>query len=241
MNYIPICIPGQLDARVFCVKALPSFLHGVYRLGVRIFLSLRFDFCTWQDGELPPGPKIFVSNHFSSSDAHFVTTLMRDPIHMVIGPGFDVPLLRVYLRWAQQIPANTKETRAKVVQKAVEYLRQGDSIYIFPEGRLNTGRELMEFHKGAARICLDSGCPLIPIGLIAPMRRMRTKSGTFVGHSMKVVSRNYYANIGRPMAFDEEMGIAETDRALAEQMITDRIKDEVSYLIEDIRNDKFWS
>ena len=25
------------------------------------------------------------------------------------------------------------------------------------------------------------------------------------------------------------------------QMITDRIKDEVSFLIEDIRNDKFWS
>lgn len=223
------------------MKALPAFLHGVYRLGVRLFLSLRFDFCTWKEAELPPGPKIFVSNHFSSSDAHFVTTLMKDPLHMVIGPGFDVRLLKHYLRWAQQIPANTKENRAQVVHRAVEYLGQGDSIYIFPEGRLNTGLELMEFHKGAARIYLDSGCPVIPIGLIAPMRRMRTKSGTFVGHSMKVVSRNYYANIGRAMTFPDAMEIAASDRAKAEQMITDRIKDEVSFLIEDIRNDKFWS
>ncbi len=166
---------------------------------------------------------------------------MKDPLHMVIGPGFDVRLLKHYLRWTQQIPANTKENRAQVVNRAVEYLGQGDSIYIFPEGRLNTGRELMEFHKGAARIYLDSGCPVIPIGLIAPMRRMRTKSGTFVGHSMKVVSRNYYANIGRAMTFPEEMEMARSDRAKAEQMITDRIKDEVSFLIEDIRNDKFWS
>ena len=61
---------------------------------------------------------------------------------MVIGPGFNVPLLKTYLTLADQIPANNKENRSKVVQRAKEYINQGDSIYIFPEGMLNTGNSL---------------------------------------------------------------------------------------------------
>lgn len=223
------------------MRRMARFLHGTYRLGVRIFLSLGYDFCTWKEEELPEGAKIFVSNHFSSSDAHFVTTLMKDNLHMVIGPGFGVPLLKHYLKWAEQIPAKTKEQRGKVVESAVKYIKQGDSIYIFPEGRLNTGREMTTFHKGAARIYLQTGVPIIPIGLIAPMRRLKKKDSQFVGHSMTVVSKNYYANIGKPMTFPEEMEIAKSDPVKAEEIITEKIKSEVQRLIDDIKNNKFWS
>ena len=228
-------------ARIKHVKPHAKILHGVYRLSVRIFLSIRFDFHSWKAAPLPEGPKIFVSNHFSSSDAHFVTTLMKDDLHMVIGPGFNVPLLKHYLVWAEQIPANTKENRASVVEKAVKYLSMGDSIYIFPEGMLNTGNELLEFKKGAARIYLESGAPVIPIGLIAPKRGIRKRDSSFTGHEMTVVSKNYYANIGAPMTFPEEAELALTDRKKAEEMITQKIKDEVSFLIDDIKTNRFWS
>lgn len=228
-------------ANIVDVKLHAKILHGIYRLGVRIFLSIRFDFHCWKKEPLPPGPKIFVSNHFSSSDAHFVTTLMKDDLHMVIGPGFNVPLLKHYLVWAEQIPANTKETRTQVVSRAAEYLRKGDSIYIFPEGMLNTGKELLEFRKGAARIYLESGAPIIPIGLIAPRRGIKKRDSSFTGHEMTVVSKNYYANIGSPMTFPEERKLALTDRKKAEELITDKIKQEVSFLIEDIKTNRFWS
>ena len=190
------------------MKAVAKFLHGVYRTGVKIFLSIGYDFYTWKEEELPCGPKLFVSNHFSSSDAHFVTTLMKDPLHMVIGPGFNVPILRHYLKWTEQVSANTKE---------------------------------IEFHKGAARIYLETGVPVIPVGLIAPMRRMKKKNSSFVGHTMTVVSRNYYANIGRAMTFENAMRLAQTDRAKAEEIITEKIKQEVQFLIDDIKQNKFWS
>lgn len=218
-----------------------KFLHSVYRKAVKIFLSIRFDFQTWFSCPLPKGPKIFVSNHFSSSDAHFVTTIMKDDIHMVIGPAFNVPLLKTYLRLADQIPANTKENRSKVVSSAKKYIEAGDSIYIFPEGMLNTGTELFEFKKGVARIYLETGVPVIPIGLIAPMRRIKKKDSSFVGHEMTVVSKNYYANIGDPMTFEEERKLALTDRSKAEEIITEKIKKEVEFLINDIKMNKFWS
>lgn len=223
------------------MKAVAKFLHGVYRIGVRIFLSIGYDFYTWKEEELPAGAKLFVSNHFSSSDAHFVTTLMKDPLHMVIGPGFNVPILRHYLKWTEQVSANTKENRSHVVEKCVKYINEGDSIYIFPEGMLNTGDSMLPFHKGAAKIYLETGVPVIPVGLIAPMRRMKKKNSSFVGHTMTVVSKNYYANIGRAMTFESEMELARTDRAKAEEIITEKIKQEVQFLIDDIKQNKFWS
>lgn len=223
------------------MKRSARILHGIYRLGVRIFLSLRFDFYTWKSDPLPPGPKIFCSNHFSSSDAHFVTTLMEDNLHMVIGPGYNVPVLKHYLNACEQIPAFTKEQRALVVQKATAYLKEGDSIYIFPEGKLNTHQQLLEFKKGIARIYLAYPCPVIPIGLIAPQRRIKRKNSQLAGHEMTVVSRNYYANIGIPMQFKAEEMLSATDKEAAESLITDKIKDEIEFLIEDIKKNKFWS
>ena len=58
---------------------------------------------------------------------------------------------------------------------------------------------------------------------------------------MTVVSKNYYANIGDPMTFEEERKLALTDRNKAEEIITEKIKKEVEFLINDIKMNKFWS
>lgn len=223
------------------MKPFSRVLHTIYRKVVGIILSLNYDFQTWQAEALPPGPKIFCSNHFSSSDAHFVTTLMPDVLHMVIGPGFGMPVVGRFLHWTEQIPALTDKDRKLVVGRAQEYLLKGDSIYIFPEGRLNTQEELDLFRAGVARIYLAQPVPVVPIGLIAPKRRVRNKPSKTSGRSMTVVSKNYYANIGKPMHFPQALELAKTDRKAAECMITDELKRTVNDLITEIKTDKFWS
>ena len=223
------------------MKPLSQFLHGIYRKVVKLSLQLNYDFQTWQEEPLPPGAKIFCSNHFSSSDVHFVTTLMKDPLHVVIGPGFGIPVVGSFLGWTEQVKALTTEDRKKVVDVAVSYLKEGDSIYIFPEGRLNTQRELDVFRPGIARMYLKNPVPIIPIGLIAPKRRVRYKHSKTAGRQMTVVSRNYYANIGRPMEFPEALELAKTDQKQAEQLICIALKEQVSRLITEIKTDKFWS
>ena len=216
-----------------------KFLHRVYRIGVKVFLNLAFDFYSWKSDNIPNGPKIYVSNHFSSSDAHMVTTLMKEDLHMVISRAFTVPLLKTYLKLAEQIPADTKANRALVIDRCVNYLKKGESIYIFPEGMLNTDNELLEFKKGVARIYLKYPVPIVPIGLIAPKRSVKSKVGKLNNYDMKVVSKNYYCNIGDAMTFEDEEKLEDKDKA--EQIIMDKIKNEVQYLIDDIRNNKFWS
>lgn len=223
------------------MKPVSLLLHRIYRRVVKIVLALNYDFQTWQEQSLPPGPKIFCSNHFSSSDVHFVTTLMPDALHMVIGPGFGIPVVGSFLGWTEQIRAFTKEDRKTVVDEAVRYLRQGDSIYIFPEGDLNTQERMMAFKKGVANIYLAYPCPVIPIGLISPKRRVRHKLSKTAGRPMTVVSRNYYANIGKPLQFPQALALQKQDKDSACQMILDELSSTIESLIDEIKTDKFWS
>ncbi|MCH3916155.1 MAG: 1-acyl-sn-glycerol-3-phosphate acyltransferase [Spirochaetia bacterium] len=223
------------------MKLLSRFLNGVYRLFTKASLQISYDFQVWQAQELPKGPKIFCSNHFSSSDVHFVTTLSDGPLHMVIGPGFTIKFVRHLLRWMEQIPADTKENRAKVVDRAVTYLDKGENIYIFPEGKLNIMEKMENFKPGIARMYLKKHVPIIPIGLLAPRRRVRHRHSAAAGRNLTIVSRNYYANIGRPMEFPDALETAKTDQKKAEQMILDQLQEEIYRLIDDLKTNKFWS
>jgi len=223
------------------VKTKAKILHNIYKRIVKFSLSFNYDFNVWKEEEFPKGPKIFCSNHFSSSDVHYVTTLSKDPMHMVIGPGFSIPYVKNFLYWTEQIPALTTEDKKNVISKAVKYLQEGDDIYIFPEGRLNTQEELDIFRKGIARIYLEYPVPIIPIGLIAPKRRVKNKHSSTARRKITVVNKNYYANIGKPMMFKEEEEMAKIDKNQAETKILEKLKNEISFLIEDVKTNKFWS
>jgi 1-acyl-sn-glycerol-3-phosphate acyltransferase len=223
------------------VKPVARILNHIYRTAVRLILSLNYDFCVWKEEPLPDGPKLFCSNHFSSSDVHFVTTLTKDDLHMVIGRAWGIRLVRPFLKWTEQIKALTPTDRKQVVNTAVSYLKEGDSVYIFPEGKLYGDGKIGPFHAGVARIYLDHPVPVIPIGLVAPRRRVRAKFSFTAGRDMTVVSRNYYANIGRAMEFPEALEVAKTDRLKAEGMICHALEAEVRRLVDDIKETKFWS
>lgn len=223
------------------MKLKAKILHKIYKSIVKFSLNLNYDFNVWKEEDFPPGPKIFCSNHFSSSDVHFVTTLSKEPMHMVIGPGFSIKYVNKFLYWTEQIPALSDEDKKNVVKTAVKYLKEGDNIYIFPEGRLNTQADLDIFRAGIARIYLEYPVPIIPIGLIAPKRRVKHKHSNTAQRKITVVNKNYYANIGKALRFKEEEELAKKDRRLAECKILKKLKENISFLIEDVKTNKFWS
>lgn len=61
---------------------------------------------------------------------------------------------------------NAKEG-LKTILKAIEYVKNGISIFIFPEGTRNKGEELslLPFKDGAFRIATKTGCPIVPVSL----------------------------------------------------------------------------
>ncbi|HEU5036102.1 MAG TPA: lysophospholipid acyltransferase family protein [Nocardioides sp.] len=55
---------------------------------------------------------------------------------------------------------------------AVDYLRAGEAVGIFPEATISRSMELKEFKTGAVRIAADAGVPLVPVVLWGTQRMM---------------------------------------------------------------------
>ena len=57
---------------------------------------------------------------------------------------------------------------------AVDYLRAGEAVGIFPEATISRALELKEFKTGAVRIAAEAGVPLVPV-IMWGTQRMMTK------------------------------------------------------------------
>mgnify|MGYP000857679027 FL=1 len=217
--------------------------YKIVRFFIHFYIHNFLEFKVWGQENFIDGPKIYCSNHFSSTDPFFVITLMREPVHMVIGPGFHVPFFRTFLKIAEQINA-LPENRKNVIPTAVEYLKKGESIYIFPEGDLNDQRSFLKFYTGLSRIYLEYPVPIIPIGIVSPIRYVKEKSinikvGETEHKTLTVLSGKYYANIGKPITFPDYEKMEDKNRA--NELITEEVKKKIEELVYDLKINKFWS
>ena len=55
---------------------------------------------------------------------------------------------------------------------AVDYLRRGEAVGIFPEATISRSMELKEFKSGAVRIAAEAGVPIVPVILWGTQRVM---------------------------------------------------------------------
>lgn len=206
---------------------------GVYR---RLFLDLH----VWGRERIPPGPKIYVTNHISTTDPYWVLPVFREPVHIIIGPGYQSKVMGwVYDRFEQinALPA----FRKNVVDEAVGYLGRGESVYTAPEGDLHEPLALGPFFPGVGRIYRRSRVPIIPIALLAPRRAMRE----FPRLNMMVEGRVYRAvmvtrgpyciNVGEPWTPEVQTAVDEGEDA---RRITEELRDRVWRLLQEIRDQK---
>lgn len=157
-------------------RSKPRHVGAVIRLGamtVPPFTRLLFR-VQWREGNAIPasGPAIVVANHVSYIDPLVIATFIwhqgRIPRFLGKQSLFELPLLGRLLRRAGQIPVS-RGTRdaAHSLHAAVDGLRRGEIIVIYPEGTVTRDGDFwpMAGRTGAARLALlTPGVPLIPVG-----------------------------------------------------------------------------
>jgi 1-acyl-sn-glycerol-3-phosphate acyltransferase len=135
---------------------------------------------------LPAGPKILAANHSNATDPFFLAHILTERLHIMMqGSLFNLPFLGLLLSQSGQIPV-WPECRASAFEQACELLRQGRTIWIFPEGRLNPSGAQLQAGTGAVRMSLATGAPIIPIGIHVADRdalclSYRSKTGRHTG------------------------------------------------------------
>ncbi|MGE0494728.1 MAG: lysophospholipid acyltransferase family protein [Vulcanimicrobiota bacterium] len=151
--------------------------------------------------EIPAqGPVILAGNHPNVLDGLVVGLASPRPVRfLVAGELFRVPGLAAFLAWLGCIPVDRRQGRGNgdALRAAIEALEQGHVLALFPEGKTNGGRTLLEFKPGVALLGLRTGAPVIPLGLAGTEKAYPDGSFTIKPQGVGLV-------FGRPRRLENE-------------------------------------
>jgi len=170
------------------VRRLRQRRGWAWSLGVLIIkpLLLATTRPRWLDGDKIPaeGGCIVVFNHISEVDpltaAHVMYDHGRLPRYLAKANLFTNRFLGFFLTSAGQIPVERlSKNAAGAFDAAVAAVRRGELVVVYPEGTITRDPDLwpMVGKSGAARIALETRCPVVPVGqwgaqqLLAPYAR----------------------------------------------------------------------
>jgi len=113
---------------------------------------------------LPDGPLILVGNHRAGVDPLIVQAAVDRPVHFLMAREFYRKLW--YLRWAFDyvgaIPVNPGGANRHALNEAIEIVKRGRVLCLFPEGEANPAIPLRHVLPGAVVIAMQTGAPLLP-------------------------------------------------------------------------------
>lgn len=116
------------------------------------------------------GAAVLVCNHVSFVDALLIGGTIRRPVRFVMYYKiYNLPVLNFIFRTAGTVPIAGRSEDLLIYdaafKKIAEYLRNGELVCIFPEGKLTSDGELNEFKSGIERILDETPVPVIPLAL----------------------------------------------------------------------------
>jgi len=136
-------------------------IHRGMRLWVRLAHACGIASVSVRGGEaLRGGPVVVVANHPSLIDTPILLSLMPQADLLVNKTWGDNPVLRSCVGGAAYLRA---EHGAVMVRHAIERLREGRCLVVFPEGSRTPIEGLRPFERGAAQIALLAGCDIVPV------------------------------------------------------------------------------
>ena len=219
------------DGRV--VGAVVRLLHGV------LAPLTRRD---WRHQEKVPqrGGVVFVANHISNVDplvlGQYLAFSGRWPRFLAKASLFAVPGLGAVLRGCGQIPVQRGTPAAQdALAAAVEAVRAGRAVVVYLEGTITADPDLwpMRGRTGAARIALQTGAPVVPIGQWGAQDIMYGKEI----HLPKLLPRKTLQVVtGDPVPLDDLRAQPVTEATLAEA--TERMLAAVTALVAELRQER---
>ena len=119
---------------------------------------------------IPDEAVLYVGNHRSYFDILLVYVQCERLTGFVAKDSIEkIPSLRVWMRYLYCLFLNRSDAREglKTILTAIEYVKKGISICIFPEGTRNDGEELsmLPFKEGSFKIATKTGCPIVPVSI----------------------------------------------------------------------------
>jgi 1-acyl-sn-glycerol-3-phosphate acyltransferase len=109
---------------------------------------------------------LYIGNHRSIFDAIIGYSRCPSRTGFIAKNNLEqLPLLRVWMRrlYCLFLDRDNPRDGLRVILTAIEYIKQGISIYVFPEGTRTKTGEMAAFKEGTFKIATKTDCPIIPV------------------------------------------------------------------------------
>jgi 1-acyl-sn-glycerol-3-phosphate acyltransferase len=159
-------------------------------------------------------PCIFLANHQSTLDIWLLLMILPFSTRFVAKDSlFRLPILGWALRASGFIPIDrsNRTSALRSLEKAVNKIRDGRSIVLFPEGTRSRDGRMGRFKKGAFYLALKAGVPVVPVSLRGTFNAL--PPGMYRIHKGPVVVRVHPPIDVAPYLPDDIKGLSSIVRA----------------------------
>lgn len=128
-----------------------------------------------------PGAKIYAANHTSYFDVLPLMAGLGVPYHFVSKKEVaSMPFIGTFLERMRHTKFDRSNPQSRLRQslEMLRLLRDGESIFIFPEGTFAAEEGIRPFQLGAFKAAIDSGAPIVPVSLAGTRKILR--DGTYL-------------------------------------------------------------
>ena len=127
------------------------------------------------------GGFLLAGNHISHFDPFIISSIVRRKIDwMAMAEFFPIPVLGYFLRAVDAFPADRHRADRQTIRTAIERLKNGRIVGLFPEGGIRDGaRSVLEgapLRPGASTLAHMACVPIMPCVIIGTDRLYNRKS-----------------------------------------------------------------
>ena len=139
----------------------------------------------------PRASYVFTGNHISNIDIPVMVGRLPVSVRFLAKKElFAVPVLGGAMRAIHIVRTDRKAgpmAHREINEQVGRVITAGLSLVIYPEGTRSRDAELMPFKKGAFRIAIDNGMPIVPVTIIGSERVWKPGSKLIRGGPVRLV------------------------------------------------------
>jgi 1-acyl-sn-glycerol-3-phosphate acyltransferase len=208
------------------MRVTPLYVVGKLTVG----LSLKYGYLPRVEGmENVPriGGAILAANHLSVADELFLGAVVSRQVHYWAKedyfhlPGLKGKVMASVMHGLGTIPVHREGGRAALhaLDAAVPVLQSGELVGIFPEGTRSPDGKLYRGRTGVARLAMQAGVPVIPIGILGT-DKVQPK-GSPIPRLAALGRSGVIVKFGTPMNFSDRDDDMSTMRAITDEIVTE--------------------
>lgn len=173
-------------------------------------------------------PVLYIGNHKSNFDTIITYARVPGRCGYIAKDNLEkIPVLRGWMKRIHCLFLNRENTREglKTILTAIDYIKDGVSMTIFPEGGRNkTDEPTLPFHEGSFKLSTKTGCPIIPMAISNSEHILET-------HMPFIRATHVVLQYGKPIIPDE---LAPEDKkfigAYTQKVVEQMLEDNQNYL-----------